>query len=390
MVLILAVVSGLGYLAFTVFFSSTPTEIPEEIRNPFAGATQDEFTPNPDHKLDFSGWIPDWASVEGESSFSKLGTLFSSISPVFYEVNPDGSLIQKIPANAEELKKLAKDSSTEYIPAIAMFDHELFSKVLQSEENVERHVNAIYREVIDMGYDGIDLDYESTKLVDKEKYFEFLEELSDRLHVRGKKLVVTVLAQWGDDVVYPSLPETRQVQDWERISGLADEIRIMAYDFTAIGSKFPGPIAPTDWVQSVLEYALTKIPREKIVLGVHLYSYEWFRVAKNKKDEISPVFTPDSSDNPVSTNLPARSYTYGIVSRVLNEQEGEQYEFQGEQVFTYQKRNSSTGKLENRVLVFIDPAGVLERIEMARKENIKGVVFWRLGGEQDLLSKLTP
>ena len=37
----------------------------------------------------------------------------------------------------------------------------------------------------------------------------------------------------------------------------------------------PLPVAPLPNVRQVLEYALTEIPKEKIVLGVPNYGYSW-------------------------------------------------------------------------------------------------------------------
>jgi hypothetical protein len=48
----------------------------------------------------------------------------------------------------------------------------------------------------------------------------------------------------------------------------------MAYDYHWRGSD-PGAIAPLPWVKGVSEYALSKIPRDKILLGVPFYGYDW-------------------------------------------------------------------------------------------------------------------
>jgi Predicted glycosyl hydrolase len=48
----------------------------------------------------------------------------------------------------------------------------------------------------------------------------------------------------------------------------------MAYDYTSASTLYPGPIGPLNWIEQVMQYALTKAEPQKFVLGVHLYSYE--------------------------------------------------------------------------------------------------------------------
>lgn len=394
-IIVSAVLAGLVLLAknfnkeLITLTSTTETNNDISAEADSEGVEMDEFVSDPDHQLTYSGWIPNWASTEGQKSFVNNADLFTDISPVWYEVKEDGSLLDKKPSNYNSTIKTARENNILIIPAIAMFDFELFSKVLNSQENLDRHVAEIIEEVDRYDYDGIDLDYESTAYDDKEEYFLFLEELSTELHERDKKLVVTVLAKWGDNVNYPSLPETREVQDWSEIAIHADEIRIMAYDYTFSKALLPGPIAPIDWVERVLDYAVQEIPREKLVLGVHLYSYEWYQeVSQSGENPELLSFEPDLLGNSNSNPGQARSYTYDVVKKVLASYDGEMIEFQGEQIYRYTKVNDSTGKLEDRVLVYIDPEGIQLREDLAREYNIKGVVFWRLGNEAELLTEL--
>lgn len=359
----------------------------EQTQNSPTPTPSSEFIPNPEHSLKYSAWMPSWASISGQESLAENASKFASISPVWFEVNTNGTLIDKRPANAAQIQAVAVQNDIDFIPAIAMFDHEIFSKVLQSEENKQRHITEIVEMVRTESYAGIDLDYESTKLIDKDSYFDFLKRLAESLDEYDKQLVVTVLAKWGEDITYPSLRETREVQDWTEIAKFADEVRIMAYDFTYIGSTYPGPIAPLDWVKEILDYAVTKLPREKIMLGIHLYSYEWFQIAKSKDSQNFPLFLPDGTNNP-SSKSQARSYEYSIVAKLIKEQKGKIIDFQGEKIFNYQKTNPQTGKLENRVLVYIDHQGISSRVDLAKEYGIKGAVFWRLGNELDLLTVL--
>jgi len=335
-------------------------------------------TLDPKHLLTYAGWIPYWGSNDGLESTKAHKSILDTISPVWYEVNANGSLLKRFPGNKTELSNFVKANNIALIPTISLFDHELFTVILQNPMNLERHITEIISEVNNNNYAGIDIDYESTKLADKEQYFLLLSRLSGQLHQKGKKLIVTVIAKWGDDIVYPSLPETRQVQDWTRIGSLADEVRIMAYDYTYAKSYFPGPIAPVIWIQDVLEYALTKLPPEKIILGIHMYSYEWsLNNSQNQLDFIIDYLANSQSDKS------ARSFDYQTVKSILQDNTGQNSTYQGENIFRYEK--AINGKQEKRVLVYITPEGIKQRIDLAKTFKIKGVVFWRLGNDADLL-----
>jgi len=325
----------------------------------------------------FSGWIPYWGSPSGLNSLKNNPSLFSSVSPVWFEVNKDGSLKNKYPSNKNEVMNFLNENNIELIPAIAMFDHELFTEVLQNQENLNRHIESIVDTVVNNDFDGIDLDYESTKLSDKDRYFEFLSTLSKELKAKNKKLIVTVIAKWGDNITYPSLVETREVQDWSLIQQYADKIRIMAYDYTFIKSKFPGPIAPINWIDEVLKYGVSKVDPKKLVLGVHLYAYEWIG-----KDESKLPFVPNMKMNS-SGDSEVKAFTYTEVKNILKSNSGKSGTYEGEKIFDYVAKDNIS-----RSLVYIDAKGINDRIDLAKKYNLSGIVFWRIGGESDLLTNL--
>lgn len=329
-------------------------------------------------EITHSAWIPRWAPLSGEESVERNSELFSEISPMWYKVNPDGSLYSYEKVNETSLKRLLAKNKIGLIPTIAMFDYQIIRDVFSTQESFDRHIKAIVDEVEKNSYAGIDLDYESTLESDKEKYFEFLELLSAKLKANNRKLSVTVLSKWGDNISY-SFAQTRNVQDWTRIGKYADEVRIMAYDYTYSGSVHPGPIGPLSWDERIIKYAITKLPKSKIVLGIPLYAYQWRRPA-----------TEDFFDKKIEELIVERNFSNGSafvhtgVKRLMSENEGEIEEYEGEKFFKYQKEQTD-GTKEDVVLVFADRKSVLLRQQLAEKYGIKGVTYWSLGGDEDLL-----
>jgi spore germination protein YaaH len=336
-------------------------------------------------------WIPDWGTDAGLATIKYNSDFLDSVSPVWYEANPDGSLKNKEPKNKAEMVTLIRDRKLELIPSIASFDHEILTPILQTQTNLDRHVSDIVNLVKTNNYDGIDIDYESTKLTDKDKYFEFLKKLSEGLKKDQKRLTVAVIPQWGE-TDYPSFKETRKVQDWAEIAKYADEIRIMTYDYTSGGSQYLGPIAPIDWQESVIKYGLTKADKSKLSLGIHLYSYEkWIEVkdaTKNPGFDVPALKFETDFRKTGQSDITSRSYTFETVSKILKDYPGTSAQYQGETLYRYSKPNNDTGILENRLMVYIDQKGVQARIDLAKKYGLKGIAFWRLGAEGELLKGL--
>ena len=100
----------------------------------------------------------------------------------------------------------------------------------------------------------------------RELFTNFVRQLTDRFHQANKLVSVTLEARIGDPPM-----------DWAALGDLADEIRIMLYDYHSRGTSNPGPIAPIGWVKEKLDYAKLTIPLNKLVVGQPNYGYDWHK-----------------------------------------------------------------------------------------------------------------
>ena len=179
------------------------------------------------------------------------------------------------------------------------------------------------------------------------------------MHKNNKKLSITVVPKWGDDIIYDTLPETRQVQNYKEIGEIADSVRIMAYDYTSSNDKTPGPIAPLNWVNNVVNYALKSVPPEKLWLGISTYGYEWIK----------------HPDNTVSVG----SYQWGQIKEIIQDPTVEtNYDnSSGEMIATYNCLTSS-----HCVMYYTTPNHIKKRINIAKKYCLQGVFFWDIDGKE--------
>ncbi len=149
------------------------------------------------------------------------------------------------------------------------FDSSTAHLVLNSPELQQSLIQDIQKEISQKGYAGVDIDFEYLYQRDREKYPRFLRRLKEAL---GPSLLVraAVAAKTADGA------GGRLVEglDYRAIGEAADAVLLMTYEWGyALGA--PMAVAPLYKVREVLDYATARIPREKLLMGVPNYGYDW-------------------------------------------------------------------------------------------------------------------
>ncbi len=111
-------------------------------------------------------------------------------------------------------------------------------------------------------------------------YNEIITSLSDLLKSRNIQLSVQLPTKWGDFVDYSDYknfdPSYKVDLALNLVAIYADEIHIEGFGYTTPNSILPGPIAPDEWYEKVLQYYISKdLPREKIFISVNTKAYIW-------------------------------------------------------------------------------------------------------------------
>ncbi|MHB8155943.1 MAG: glycosyl hydrolase family 18 protein [Desulfocucumaceae bacterium] len=133
----------------------------------------------------------------------------------------------------------------------------------------KRLVDNIVSQIEKNGYDGVNIDLEGIPPQYKNDYNALLSDLSGYLKPRGKLLTVAIPAKTSNNG-----SSWNGAYDYQAIGRMADYIVIMSYD-EHWSSGPPGPVASIPWVDSVLKYATSVIPPEKILMGIGCYGYDW-------------------------------------------------------------------------------------------------------------------
>ncbi|WP_284036600.1 glycoside hydrolase family 18 protein [Neobacillus sp. 114] len=148
------------------------------------------------------------------------------------------------------------------------FSPELVHQAINNPTARTNLVNNITNLVTNRGYGGVNIDFERVLAVDRDLYTGFLRELRDRLKPLGRTLTVAVPAKTSEEIPW------LKGYDFGGIGSVVDFMFIMAYDFHHAGSE-PGPVASIPDVRRTIEFAISNVPRRKIIIGVPLYGYDW-------------------------------------------------------------------------------------------------------------------
>lgn len=206
-----------------------------------------------------------------------------------YGITPAGDLIS--PEGDERLINAAKDYST--VPLLSLtsltdegvFSSELVNSILQSTELSDTVINNTKNAVIAKGYGGVDMDFEFIDPSLANAYASFIDRLKIAL---GDGYVV-----FADTApkTYASQPGLLyEAHSYPLLGNAADYLFLMTYEW---GYMYGPPLAvsPVNNVRSVIEYAVSETPSDKLFLGIPSYGYDWplpFVKGTTKADSISP------------------------------------------------------------------------------------------------------
>ncbi|RLF72403.1 MAG: hypothetical protein DRN35_00695 [Thermoplasmata archaeon] len=305
----------------------------------------------------FSAWIQPWEE-EGMGSLLRYRTILDEISPYWYWTLPNATIVPTSNMTGDEgFIRLCRESSIEVVPMISNLHNPDTLRLIVRNSTVQReHIMDLLNITLEGGYKGLDINYESLYTEDREFYVNFIENLTETFHRYGRVVYVSVF------------PKTSEADDWYGPAGYdypglgahADYIKIMAYNLHWSTCNTSGPVTSYRWVDAVLSYAVSVIPREKIILGVPLFGYDW------------PIW-PNGTTRGIAKNC-----SYGEIM-ALKEERGLKRLWNPASRTPYFLYTDKSGILH--ALHYTDCESLLHEMDLVRKYSIHGLSIWKLGGE---------
>ncbi|WP_113671152.1 glycoside hydrolase family 18 protein [Vallitalea guaymasensis] len=216
--------------------------------------------------------------ITGEDSASyveEVGDNLTYVNIFSYKANADGSLTP--PIGDEPVINAAYSKRVAPLMVITNIDEGGFSienatALLNDEEAQDRLLDEAIAIMKEKGYLGIDFDFEYLGAENRKPYIDFLKKAKKRLKEEDERytLSVALAPKIGDDqvgILYEG-------HDYREIGKIVDFIFIMTYEWGWSGGP-PRAVSPINEVRRVVEYALSHVPSEKIMMGIPLYGYDW-------------------------------------------------------------------------------------------------------------------
>ncbi|WP_168119893.1 S-layer homology domain-containing protein [Paenibacillus sp. HB172176] len=296
-------------------------------------------------KLAFTGYYA-ISSYSAVSHMEDLTNVAFGWSHMDYDENGAASLDlatteYKLPQGYEEPLAAAEDAG---------IGKELM--IYYSDENLKAFVNdldarqafidsvLVTAEDPEFGFTGINLDFEGLRGEEsKAGFLAFVQDLKEQL---------------GDLTLTVTVPPADYYKGYDLagIGKAADEVILMAYDYTHGDSRLPS--APLPLVNEAVVHALAFVPKEKLVLGISKQANQWVTI-----DGETTLYKPKIADVESRLKQPGVSQTVELPS-FLNK-------------ITYQNGQ------EAHEILYEDTKSIAKKLWLANYYGLKGVSLWHMG-----------
>ncbi len=277
---------------------------------------------------------------------------FLSYMSIFaYKATPTGDLIKlndQTLINTVRARNIAPMLVLTNISPEGGFSSDIASTILNSAELSETLLNNVVGEMKAKKYHGLDLDFEYVYPRDREAYNQFLLKARAKMDANGFELTTALAPKYSDTqtgLLY-------EAHDYAFHGKVCDHVIIMTYEWGYQGGP-PMAIAPLNNVKRVMDFAVTQIPPEKLLMGIPNYSYDW--TLPYEKGTYAKVLT----------NTAAVSLAFNV---------GAAIEFDKVAASPYFNYRDSAGK--EHIVWFEDARSIYAKMELVRNLGLAGVSYW--------------
>jgi len=359
--------------------------------------------------FEVTGWIPYWRTATGTADVLPHLNELTEVNPFVYTLKSDGSLYDNGSLDAEPWLSFiasAKAQKVRVIPTVMSPGGSALHAILSnSTKRVALETN-IANLVKQKGYDGIDIDFEGKLASDKDYFSTFLKGLYQRMGTKWVMCDIEARTPLDSRYYGTTIPPDASIyaNDFVQINKYCDRVRLMTYDqqgvdlalssAAASSSQIYAPVADPAWVTKVVNLAAKSISKNKILIGVPTYGYEYEVTAYAGGQYTYDVLW---TFNPGYASTTAQQY--GIIPARNSS---------GEMQFTYFSTASSTAPVSAvgipalitanaatayadalnshqtfRLIDWPDAQSIADKAALAKKLGVRGISIFKFDGGED-------
>ena len=288
-----------------------------------------------------------------ETAAREAAPYLTYLAPFSFQALRDGSLKEPLLNN---FPTIARENKNVLMMVITNQENDQFSaelgQIILTNTSVQnKFLNNIVTTAKKYGFRDIHFDFEFLRPSDREAYNQFLRKAKDRFKREGW-FISTALA-----------PKTSAEQkggwyeahDYKAHGEIVDFVIIMTYEWGYSGgpAQAVSPIGP---VREVLEYAITEMPANKILMGQNLYGYDW--TLPFVQGSIAKAISPQQAIQIAAANN--ASIEYDEKAQAPH--------------FTY-----TDAEDRQHEVWFEDARSIQAKFDLIKELNLRGMSYWKLG-----------
>jgi len=368
-------------------------------------------TPPVTGAFEASGWIPYWRTASGTADVLPHLDQLTSVMPFAYSVKSDGTLSDTAKLTEEPWVSFiaeAKRKKVRVIPTVMWGNGDHIHAILSDTKKRIALEDEIAKLVRDNGFDGIDIDFEAKRHETITYYSTFLKGLYQRM---GNKWVYCTIEarlplenRYSPGATIPA-DATDYANDYAELNKYCDRVELMAYDQGTIDLRLNAarrapyaPVADPGWVETMVTLAAQNISRNKLVIGIPTYGYEYTVTpqpdGKYKYKVLWPFNYRYATDiaqklgiTPERNSANEIGFAYDPARLAAIAPTG------GDSTQTMQtiQTNSTVQNLGSQVntgapfnyLSWSDSTAIADKVELARRLGVRGVAVFKFDGGED-------
>ena len=293
-----------------------------------------------------------YPSIQGEVLDATLPHL-SYITPFSYGFKADGSLVTL----ADDI--ITESAHSSGVPPIMLlttlntdgqFDNNLSQLLLNDTAMQDYLIESIIENMQLKGYRILDVDFEFVFPESRVAYANFIKRIKQAFEPYGYQVWVALAPKTSKEqkgLLY-------EAHDYALLGKAADRVLLMTYEW---GYRY-GPnmaVAPINKVREVVDYALTELPSQKILLGVPNYGYDF-----------TLPFVPNESEATTLSNT-------GAVTLALEKNASIEYDPISQAPFFRYNENGKTHEVW-----FEDARSIQAKLDLMDEKSLSGISIWNL------------
>ncbi|WAA08610.1 glycosyl hydrolase family 18 protein [Fervidibacillus albus] len=354
--LVLLLISGCGYGNEQQMQSQDAQYNIQNSQSPAKLIRKENSEQAPDEKRSIHtiGFLEPITAEQAVSDLNGVSDHLSYVAFFSYRVNGDGSLVP-----IEDSEALAAVKKAGAIPMMVItnftegnFSPDIAYQIFTDKTASKSLINGVIQTMKAKGYKALNIDFEHIREQDRELYNGFLETIIPQVRKAGFTVSTALAPKTSDE----QGGAWHGAHDYKRHGELADFVILMTYEWGWSGGP-PMAVSPIPQVRKVLDYAVSVIPQEKIVMGAPLYGYDW-TLPYEKGGEYAKRIAPAEA-----VELAAK--------------EGVEIQFDDEAQAPWFRYADDENKTHE--VWFENEQSMQAKFQLVNEYGLKGVAYWVLG-----------